>query len=491
VTASSTSPAKPPRIRAELTAMGRTGLSLPARLAVTDGLLANRTVLDYGCGRGGDVRRLQAVDIDARGWDPHYRPDPAPEPADVVMCNYVLNVIADPVERARTLQRAFDLARRTLVVAVRGTHEARYVSGDDHADGTVTRRGTFHHLFSPSELRDWLEAVLQVRPVPVQPGVAYVFRNTADRAAYLSRRYGGSSRPDDDGEILQRLIRFLEDHGRDPTVDEQPILCQDAQAAYGRLSRALKAAHVEVSSEALRLAAQKRRLDLLVVLALERFHGGPKLRDLPADCVADTRAWYPNLSEATDDADQLLVATGKMEYVRAAVRRSPVGKTSPTALYVHVDAESMLPPLLRLYSACGAMVAGRPPETTLVKLRHDRAGVSFLSYPTFDRDPHPPIESSLTIDLSRLRGNWTDWAQQQNRPILHRKETFLHPTDRRYDLFHRLSRSEERAGLYERPEAIGRQEGWAKALEEQGLALRGHRLVRATISQSPGSSGDS
>lgn len=86
-------------------------------------------------------------------------------------------------------------------------------------------------------------------------------------------------------------------------------------------------------------AAQDRRLDLLAVLALERFHGGLPLKDLPPDRIADTRAWDGNLRSATDDADQLLMATGQMEYIRAAVRRIPVGKTSPTALYVHVDAE--------------------------------------------------------------------------------------------------------------------------------------------------------
>ena len=477
MTVSSTNRAESPRIRAELTAMGRTGLSLPARLAVGDGLFTDRTILDFGCGRGGDVRRLQAAGFAARGWDPHYRPDPPPVSADVVLCSYVLNVIPDAAERARTLQRAYELADRSLVVSVRSTHEARYLDGDAHGDGTLTRRGTFHHLFSPAELRDWMEAVLQVRVVPVQPGVAYVFRNTGDRAAYLSRRYGGATRPDDDGEILQRLVRFLEDHGRNPTIDEQPTLCQDAQAAYGRLSRALATARQEVSPEILSQAQVKRRLDLLVVLALERFHGGPKLRDLPPDRIADTKQWYGNLRAATDDADQLLVATGRMEYIRTAVRRSPVGKTSPTALYVHVDAEPHMPPLLRLYAACGAMVAGRLPDTTLLKLHHDRAGVSFLSYPRFDRDPHPAIESSLTIDLPKLRGTWKEWSGQSNRPILHRKEEFLDPSDGRYERFRRLTRSEERAGLYDQPHTIGRQEVWNDLLLKRGLSYRGHRLV--------------
>lgn len=457
--------------------MARTGLSLPARLAISDGVMTDHTVLDYGCGRGGDVRRLQAAGYEAQGWDPHYRPNPPPSAADVVLCSYVLNVIADPAERARTLQRAYELARRTLVIAVRSTHEARHLDGDQHADGTLTSRGTFHHLFSPAELRDWVQAVLQTRVVPVQPGIAYVFRSTADRAAYLSRRYGAVTRSDDDGEILLRLVRFLEDHGRDPTIDEQPGLCEAAQAAYGRLSRALATARHEITDEQLAQAAIKRRLDLLVVLALERFHGGPKLRDLPPDRIADVRSWYGQLRDAAGEADRMLMATGQMENIRAAVRQSPVGKTSPSALYVHVDAEAHLPPLLRLYAACGAMVAGRPPETTLLKLHHDRAGVSFLSYPRFDRDPHPAIDSSLTIDLPKLRGTWHDWSKQSNRPILHRKEEFLHPSDPRYQRFRRLTRSEERAGLYDDPQRIGRQMEWAEALKAQDVTLRGHRLV--------------
>lgn len=465
--------------------MARTGLSLPARLAISDGVMAGRSILDYGCGRGGDVRRLLAAGYNAHGWDPHYRPHPPPGPADVVLCSYVLNVIADPAERARTLQRAYDLATGTLVVAVRGTHEARHLDGDQHADGTLTSRGTFHHLFTPSELRHWMQSVLQIRVIPVQPGIAYVFRNTADRAAYLSRRYGGATRPDDDGEILQRLIHFLEDHGRNPTVDEQPVLCEDAQAAYGRLSRALVTARHEIPTEQLQAAERKRRQDLLVVLALERFHGGPKLKDLPPDRIADVRCWYGQLRDAATEADRMLMATGQMDNIRAIVRQSPVGKTSPTALYVHVDAERYLPPLLRLYAACGAMVAGRPPETTILKLRHDRAGVSFLSYPTFDRDPHPAIESSLAIDLPKLRGTWSDWSRKANRPILHRKEEFVHPSDPRFARFRRLTVSEERAGLYLNPEGIGFEEGWAATLRDRGILLKGHRLVRQAAQHDP------
>lgn len=479
MTASSTELHSKPRIRPELTAMGRAGISVPARLALADGLLTDRSVLDFGCGRGGDVRRLLSAGFDAVGWDPHYRPDPPPRPAEVVLCSYVLNVISDPRERGATLVCAFELATRVLVVAVRGTHEARHVDGSNHADGTLTRRGTFHHLFSPEELRAWLQATLGFPAVPVQPGVAYVFRDTGDRAAYLSRRYGGEARPDTGGEVLQRLIRFLEDHGRPPTLEEQPQLCIEAKAAYGQLGRAVTLARREVDEGVLGRAAQSRREDLLVVLALERFHGGPRMKDLPADRIADLRAHYSDLREAVVDADEYLMGTGNLENIREAVRQSTVGKRTQGALYVHVDAARYLPPLLRLYAACGAMVAGQPPDTTVIKLHHDRAGVSFLTYPGFDRDAHPCIAESLTIDLPRLRGTWTDWTRQDNRPILHRKEEFLHPDDPRFERFRRLTAAEVRAGLYDDVDRIGREHAWQAVLAEHGVTIKGHRVVRA------------
>ncbi|MEU7378103.1 methyltransferase domain-containing protein [Streptomyces albidoflavus] len=82
------------------TAIGRVGLSVPARQAVVDLQLEPRMrVLDYGCGRGGDVRALQNIGLDVSGWDPAHHPDGDLKPAEIVLLTYVLNVIEDPAER--------------------------------------------------------------------------------------------------------------------------------------------------------------------------------------------------------------------------------------------------------------------------------------------------------------------------------------------------------------------------------------------------------
>jgi len=47
-----------------------------------------------------------------------------------------------------------------------------------------------------------------------------------------------------------------------------------------------------------------------------------------------------------------------------------------------------------------------------------------------------------------------------NPPILHRKETFLPPDDPRRERFARLTRQEEKYGLYAETSTIGTREGW-------------------------------
>src|SRR5690349_15761583 len=64
-----------PSLRAR-TAINRTDLSKPVAQAIQDGvIIAARSVLDYGCGRGGDVARLRGLGYTTTGWDPVFAPD--------------------------------------------------------------------------------------------------------------------------------------------------------------------------------------------------------------------------------------------------------------------------------------------------------------------------------------------------------------------------------------------------------------------------------
>jgi DNA phosphorothioation-associated putative methyltransferase len=139
------------------TAISRSSLSTPMRALAQWGYLDGApTVLDYGCGRGDDVRALCAAGVLATGWDPHFAPDAPREPSDVVNLGFVLNVIEDPDERSSALRAAFGLARRVLSVAVMLNGRG---GGAEHADGVLTTRLTFQKYFGQAELR---------RPAPSQ-----------------------------------------------------------------------------------------------------------------------------------------------------------------------------------------------------------------------------------------------------------------------------------------------------------------------------------
>ena len=53
------------------------------------------------------------------GWDPVHEPDTDRQPADVVNLGYVVNVIEDREERAKTLRSAWTLATGVLIVSAR------------------------------------------------------------------------------------------------------------------------------------------------------------------------------------------------------------------------------------------------------------------------------------------------------------------------------------------------------------------------------------
>ena len=58
------------------TAITRVEPSRPLKTAITDGVLTpDKSVFDYGCGLGDDIRLLTAQGFTVHGWDPVHRPE--------------------------------------------------------------------------------------------------------------------------------------------------------------------------------------------------------------------------------------------------------------------------------------------------------------------------------------------------------------------------------------------------------------------------------
>ena len=477
-----------PRIARHRTALNRQEVSRPIRLALETQLLTPEAdLLDYGCGRGDDVKRLRRRGIRCVGWDPVHRPRGTRRPADVVNLGYVVNVIEDPSERAETLLAAWGYCRTLLIVSARLTDEAKGVVGKEYADGLLTRLGTFQKYYKQSELREWIDRTLGVASVAAAPGVFYVFRDQGVMQSYLASRYRRRAAAprlrksdvlfEQHKDLLEPLMAFVAARGRLPEERELETAPRIAEA-LGSVRRAFTIVRRVTGEEQWDQIREERSQDLLVYLALARFGRRPRLSDLPRDLQLDVRAFFSRYSRACADADQLLFSAGHVDAVDAACRAAPVGKIMPDALYVHVTALPHLPAILRVYEGCARNYIGAVEGANVVKLHRGVPQVSYLAYPEFERDPHPALIGALLVNFQTRKTQYRDYAESENPPILHRKEEFLPPEHPLREKFARLTRQEERWGLYEKPEQIGTRAGWQRTLADRGVSLRGHRLVR-------------
>ena len=491
------SPAASALSRAGATALKRVELSRPLRLALEAGVIRpDDDVFDYGCGHGTDLEFLAALGHAAAGWDPNHRPDAKIRPAAVVNLGYVLNVIEEPAARAQALEQAWQLATRALVVAVRTVDQARFVSsGTAHADGVVTGADTFQKFFTQAEARSYIDELLEVQSIPIGPGVFVAFTDEAaeqqwlDNRAALRRRVRRLRRIveprktlrdrayEQHRDILRPLEEFLAERGRLPTDDEHPWT-QPIMDMLGSLPRAFQVLRHVAEHPWWDDAAEDRRQELLVRFALARLRKRPRFTALPLGVQHDVRALFGSYKAACEQADSLLFSIGDHDALRRAANASTIGKRTPDAIYVHIDASDLLPTELRIFLGAADTLIGTVPDATLAKVHLDKPRVSYLVYPDFDIDPHPALAESWVVDFRELDVRPHDYRSRENPPVLHRKELFVASDHPRYGTFKRLTEQEDRHGLLDEPLTIGTRDGWDARLEEHGWTLRGHRLVR-------------
>lgn len=96
----------------------------------------------------------------------------------------MLNVVETPAERSETLRKAYTLALRTLVVAVRVDQSLD--KGIPFQDGVITNRGAFQKIYTQSEFRQFIGDTLCIRPHVAGLGVAYAFKAREEEERYVA-----------------------------------------------------------------------------------------------------------------------------------------------------------------------------------------------------------------------------------------------------------------------------------------------------------------
>lgn len=473
------------------TAIVRGELSRPMKLAISGEILREgETFFDYGCGKGEDISELEKLGFDASGWDPYYRPDAKKDYADTVNLGYVVNVIENPNERIDALRDAWRISRKALIVSARLISEERSVTrGRPKGDGYVTGHDTFQKFYTQSELRAWIDSNLEVESIAVAPGVFVIFRNDEDANEYIiknrRRRFYAVkvSRADkiyeDHRELLDELIKFFQNRGRLPRRDEDLSLQNRLKENIGGIKRAWNVITKVAEDTDWKEISKIRKEDLLVDLALLKLNRRPNFMALPSPTRNDIKEFFGSYKQATSEADKLLFSAGNFELVDKAAKESPVGKRLPTALYVHVSALNHLSPVLRVYEGCARWLVGDVENANIIKFATHKPKISYLTYPDFDKDPHPALKEALFVRIRDLDVDGRDYDGSSNPPILHRKETFVTSDHPLHGKFARLTKQEEKFGLFEEDvRLIGNREGWNERVALLGLEIRGHRVVK-------------
>ena len=150
------------------TAIARKKLSMPMRTVVEKNIInKDDWILDYGCGRGDDVKHLREQGYDCtRGYEPNM-PDPdfiidkeeeyLPKfKFNMVTLIYVLNAIEGIEKRKEILRRAFYLSDKHILIAVR----TEKINGVPYKDGVRTKRKTFQKRYTTEELLVFIQSAL-------------------------------------------------------------------------------------------------------------------------------------------------------------------------------------------------------------------------------------------------------------------------------------------------------------------------------------------
>ncbi|HEV7345006.1 MAG TPA: DNA phosphorothioation-associated putative methyltransferase [Devosia sp.] len=415
-----------PTVARHRTAISRSRLSTPMQaLARWDFFDGTPSVLDYGCGRGDDVRALAAAGVPARGWDPHFATDTPLEPADVVNLGFVLNVIEKPEERAEALRRAFSLTRRVLAVAVMLAGKG---GGSEHGDGVLTSRGTFQRYYTQAELREYVARVLGREPVNVGPGVVFAFRSDEEEQAFLARRQRSAVVQTDRFYVAPLSVR---ERVAKPTVYErhQDLLDEfwavalelgrlpepgefrregELREALPSLRRAFSSLPYTDKEEELRRVAERRTDDLLVYMALNVFERRRSFQALPLGVQRDVRVFFGSYKTGLECAKLALFEAGDREKTvahGASAAAAGLGVLDPEDNDYTFRAATLpqQPPTIRIIVGCAERLEPMNSDVDFLKIHGSGDRVSYLAFDGIETRALPLLSRRTVVDLRRQR----------------------------------------------------------------------------------------
>ena len=404
-----------------------------------------RTLFDYGCGRGDDLRLLAEMKVSARGWDPVFRADVERRPADIVNLGFVLNVIEDAGERRETLKAAFALARKVLIVSVMLGYQSKREQFAAYEDGVRTQRNTFQKYYAQDEFRAYVEKTLGANAIPIAAGICLVFKDAVEEQLFLLarqqvRREWRLLRREPDGAAVASMI---EDHREQMDAywlralelgrPAAPVECPEAQSLI-RLVGSWRRVHEWVgrffNPEEFEAAAIGRQEDLLVYFALSHFGRRRPVSELPDRLQRDVQFFFGSITKARNAGKRALFATGDSARLEeaAAFCHDELGigvLNDDHDLTFHQSVLGECLPLIRIYVGCALQLFGDAGSVDLIKVHLQSGKATFLVYDDFEGAATPRLIERIKVDLPRLRVDFFDYVgEYEPQPLSEAREGF-------------------------------------------------------------------
>jgi DNA phosphorothioation-associated putative methyltransferase len=364
---------------------------------------------------------------------------------------FVINVIEDREERDEALLGACELAEELLIVSAMLTN-AESVRGSPYGDGVLTSRNTFQKYYSQSELRAYLAETLDEEPVPVGPGIFYVFKDKdAEQRFMLGRqenrrnvlRLSHLSRPEkpqrigkaelkyqEHRELLEALWQTWLNLGRTPDRDEVSQ-ADEIAACFGSLPAALRfiKSRKDDADAVLEQARASRMDDLCVYFAQWQFERRKPYRYLEYRLQKDIKALFGDYRTALDAGRELLFSVGNLDAIDQACLRAAeqgIGWLEPgESLQLPTTLVVQLPPVLRVYVGCALRMYGDPGSADLIKIHIHSGKLTLMAFDDFEGKPLPRMVQRVKIKLKERDFDVFDYGDTYQPPYLFRKGRFI------------------------------------------------------------------
>jgi len=480
------------------TAINRFSLSAPMKVLERRGYLdGQRSVFDYGCGRGDDLRELQLNGIDANGWDPNFCPDEELVASDIVSLGFVLNVIEDVSERVEALELAYSLANSFLIVSCMLSSESVISKMTPYKDGVITSRNTFQKYYTQVELKTFVQDVLEREAITAGPGIVIIFKDQLEEQRFLLKKIRTTTRLKSHSRPLkssQQIDLLLEQHheltqgfwerclvlGREPLKNE--IRDLDDIVKYFGSSKKLFNALVKRDSDALfSIAEQMRRNDYLVYFALQKFEKRKPYNSMPEEQKHDIKKFFGNYSSAVNEGLELLYSIAEPEKLLDAAENAQTEIQSAalcdqSCLILPTSKVGDLPPVLRVYVGAAGTLFGECEEADLVKIHLGSGKVTFLTYDDFS-SPIPFLKERVKVKLAEQDIDYFDYVNENRRPPLLFKSQFMESEEANYKKQRGLDSRLEGLGLvHQNSENIVNRGEYFAFLTRNHLQIKGYRL---------------